>query len=168
MDVKGFSDEFYRKLAKISHWRGILDVAKRAKEKWNMHVEVVTNIIPAMNDDDEQLDGIARWIADDLGELTPWHVTRFYPQHELQNVPATPVCHHRTCRRHRQEGRAEVHLRRQRAGPLVGKHRLLQLRQADRAAGTATRPRCWAWTVRSATFCGVELNFRTDLEGVPK
>ena len=91
VDVKGFSDSFYIQLAKISKWRGILEVAERAKQKWGMHVEVVTNIIPTMNDDDAQLKGIAAWIKDRLGELTPWHVTRFYPQHELQNLPPTPV-----------------------------------------------------------------------------
>jgi len=91
VDVKGFSDGFYRKLAKISHWRGILDMAQRAKEKWDMHVEVVTNIIPTMNDDQEQLSGIATWVRDNLGELTPWHVTRFYPMHNLNYLPSTPV-----------------------------------------------------------------------------
>jgi pyruvate formate lyase activating enzyme len=91
VDVKGFSDSFYTKLAKLSKWRSILEVAERAKNKWNMHVEVVTNIIPTMNDDDAQLEGIAKWIKERLGELTPWHVTRFYPQHELQDIPATPV-----------------------------------------------------------------------------
>jgi len=91
VDIKGFSDVFYRKLAKISHWRGILDVAKRAKEKWQMHIEVVTNIIPTMNDDDRQLGGIAKWIHDELGELTPWHVTRFYPYRYLADLPPTPV-----------------------------------------------------------------------------
>ena len=91
VDVKGFSDSFYMKLAKVSKWRGILEVAERAQQKWKMHVEVVTNIIPTMNDDDAQLEGIAAWIKDRLGELTPWHVTRFYPQHQLQNLPPTPV-----------------------------------------------------------------------------
>jgi len=91
VDVKGFSDSFYRQLAKISRWRGILEVAERAQEKWGMHIEVVTNIIPTMNDDDEQLEGIATWIRDRLGELTPWHVTRFYPQHNLQHIPPTPI-----------------------------------------------------------------------------
>ena len=91
VDVKGFSDGFYSKLAKISQWRGILDVAKRAKEKWNMHVEVVTNIIPTMNDDEEQLKGIATWIRDNLGELTPWHVTRFHPLHDYDNLSVTPL-----------------------------------------------------------------------------
>jgi pyruvate formate lyase activating enzyme len=91
VDVKGFSDTFYRKLARISRWRGILEVTKRAKEKWGMHVEVVTNIIPTMNDDDEQLQGIASWIRSELGELVPWHVTRFHPHHRISHLPPTPI-----------------------------------------------------------------------------
>ena len=91
VDIKGFSDALYRELAGIPHWQGILEVAERAKEKWGMHVEVVTNIIPTMNDDDAQLGDIARWIYDKLGELTPWHVTRFYPNYHLQQVSPTPI-----------------------------------------------------------------------------
>jgi pyruvate formate lyase activating enzyme len=91
VDIKGFTDDFYRKLAGVPHWREILDVTKRAKEKWRMHVEVVTNIIPTMNDDDAQLTGLAQWIHDELGELTPWHVTRFYPHHQLTDLPPTPL-----------------------------------------------------------------------------
>lgn len=91
VDVKGFNGEFYRKLAKITHWEGILETAERAKTKWNMHLEVITNVIPTMNDDDEQLRGIALWIHDKLGELTPWHITRFYPQYQATDLPATPI-----------------------------------------------------------------------------
>ncbi len=91
VDIKGFSDEFYKTLAKIPRWREILEVTKRAKNKWHMHVEVVTNIIPTMNDDDQQLEGIANWIRDELGELTPWHVTRFHPQHHMMHLPPTPL-----------------------------------------------------------------------------
>ena len=91
VDIKGFSGALYENLAKIKKWRGILEVAERAKTKWNMHVEVVTNIIPTMNDDDEQLNGIARWIHDKLGEQTPWHVTRFHPNYLVVDVPSTPL-----------------------------------------------------------------------------
>jgi pyruvate formate lyase activating enzyme len=91
VDVKGFTDGFYRQLAKILGWQGILDVTKRAKEKWHMHVEVVTNIIPTMNDDEEQLGNMAMWIRDNLGELTPWHVTRFHPLHGFTHLSATPL-----------------------------------------------------------------------------
>ncbi|MCJ7664290.1 MAG: AmmeMemoRadiSam system radical SAM enzyme [Desulfobacterales bacterium] len=90
VDIKGFSDEFYKTVSGIPHWREILEVTKRAKDKWQMHVEVVTNIIPTLNDDDSQLEGIAHWIRNELGELTPWHVTRFYPHHRLTHLPPTP------------------------------------------------------------------------------
>jgi len=91
VDIKGFSDSLYRNLAGITNWRVILDVAQRAKKKWNMHLEVVTNIVPTMNDDDEQLAGIARWINNELGSDTPWHVTRFHPNYRIADLPATPL-----------------------------------------------------------------------------
>jgi pyruvate formate lyase activating enzyme len=91
VDIKGFSDEFYKTLSGVPHWREILAVTKRAKARWSMHVEVVTNIVPTMNDDDGQLEGIAGWIRDELGELTPWHVTRFHPMHRLTHLPSTPL-----------------------------------------------------------------------------
>ena len=91
VDIKGFSDHVYHELARIRQWKGILEVAERARHKWNMHVEVVTNIIPSLNDDERQLAGIAVWIRDKLGELTPWHVTRFYPHRKLMHLPPTPV-----------------------------------------------------------------------------
>ncbi len=34
---------------------------------------------------------IARWIAEQLGPETPWHVTRFMPYLELAHLPATPI-----------------------------------------------------------------------------
>jgi pyruvate formate lyase activating enzyme len=91
VDIKGFSDTFYKALTGVPRWREILEVTKRAKDKWHMHVEVITNIIPTMNDDDKQLAGIANWIKEELGELTPWHVTRFYPHHQLTHLPSTPL-----------------------------------------------------------------------------
>jgi pyruvate formate lyase activating enzyme len=66
-------------------------MAERAKQKWGMHIEVVTNIIPTVNDDDEQLEALASWIHDKLGELTPWHVTRFYPQYEMLDLLPTQI-----------------------------------------------------------------------------
>jgi pyruvate formate lyase activating enzyme len=91
VDVKGFTSDFYRRMTKITHWQGILETAERAKKKWGMHIEVVTNITPGQNDDNVQLRGIASWIKAQLGELTPWHVTRFYPQYHEQDIPPTPI-----------------------------------------------------------------------------
>lgn len=91
VDVKGFTKEFYRRLAAAPSFAPVLDGAVRAKRRWGCHVEVVTNVIPGWNDDAEQLKALAAWIAEELGETTPWHVTRFIPHLELAQVPATPV-----------------------------------------------------------------------------
>jgi pyruvate formate lyase activating enzyme len=90
LDIKSMSNDFYRKLIKVPSISGILEVAKRAKDKWGMHIECVTNIIPTWNDSEDDLRGIAKWITKNLGELTPWHVTRFFPYAELQDIPPTP------------------------------------------------------------------------------
>jgi len=163
VDVKGFTDDFYRKLARVSHWQGILDVAKRAKEKWDMHVEVVTNIVPTMNDDDEQLHGIATWIRDNLGELTPWHVTRFYPMYKLNYLSPTPVSTLEKAHR-------------------IGKEVGLKFVYLGNVAGheyeNTVCYSCGKMNVRrigydtsivgldgsKCKFCGAELNFRTEMK----
>jgi pyruvate formate lyase activating enzyme len=91
VDVKGFNEDFYFKLAKIRDFTPVLAAAERAKKKWKMHVEIVTLVIPTMNDDEAQLQGIAHWIAEKLGPETPWHVTRFMPYLEYSHLPSTPV-----------------------------------------------------------------------------
>jgi pyruvate formate lyase activating enzyme len=162
VDIKGFSDSFYRQLAKVSRWRGILEVAKRAKEKWSMHVEVVTNIIPTLNDDEEQLKGIATWIRAELGELTPWHVTRFYPQYNLNYLPPTTVA---TLEKAYEIGR-KVGLKFVYAGNVPG-----------HSSESTHCPSCGKLVVRrwgyhtevagldgsKCRFCGAELNMRTKL-----
>ena len=84
--------------------RRIRDAAVRAKRVHGMHVECVTNIVPTVNDSDEELRLVARWIATDLGPDTPWHVTRFVPYLEFADLPATPI---ETLMRARDIGREE-------------------------------------------------------------
>jgi pyruvate formate lyase activating enzyme len=91
VDIKGFNDKFYKNLAKVNNFETILEATKYAKDKWNMHVEVITLVIPGWNDDDEQLREIAEWIVENLGVDTPWHVTCFTPYLELKDVPMTPI-----------------------------------------------------------------------------
>ncbi len=91
VDVKGFKHETIRRLCKVPSVTPILEMAERAKRHWQMHVEVVTNVIPTVNDDEEQLRGIARWMREKLGPETPWHVTRFFPYLELSHLPPTPI-----------------------------------------------------------------------------
>jgi pyruvate formate lyase activating enzyme len=91
VDVKGFSEDTYRRVAGFGGFRGILDVAERAAHKWGMHVECVTNVTPGMNDSDDELRAIAGWIARSLGPDVPWHVTAFAPHGDFAHLPRTPV-----------------------------------------------------------------------------
>jgi len=91
VDLKGFSEDSYKKLADIDDFSGILEIIKRAKKKWGMHVEIVTNVIPGINDNEEDLWKMAAWICQELGRDTPWHVTRFFPHLQLSNLSPTSV-----------------------------------------------------------------------------
>lgn len=91
VDIKGFSKDTYRILCHIPDFKPILEATRRAKFKWKIWVEVVTNVIPGYNDDEDQLWGIANWISTTLGKETPWHVTRFYPYLLLSEVEPTPI-----------------------------------------------------------------------------
>jgi pyruvate formate lyase activating enzyme len=90
VDIKAFDEKTYMRTGHIKQFRGILDVAKKAKEH-SMHVEIVTNITPGFNDDETELRGIASWIKNSLGPETPWHVTRFHPHFELSHLSPTPI-----------------------------------------------------------------------------
>ena len=90
VDLKGFSQRTYRALGHLLDCTQILEVAQQAKWR-GLHVEVVTNVIPEIADSDEELYAIASWINDNLGPDTPWHVTKFCPQHRLRHLPATAL-----------------------------------------------------------------------------
>ena len=90
---------FYRDVANVKSVRPILDAAIRAKSKWNMHVEIITNVVPGYNDDIEELHEIARWIVQNLGDETPWHISRFHPYLDLSHVPSTPISTLETARK---------------------------------------------------------------------
>lgn len=101
VDLKGFSEEFYRKIvhARLSE---VLDSLIEYR-KLGIWLEVTTLLITGLNDSDEQLQGIASFIASNLGVETPWHVTQFYPTYKLTDRPRTMVD---TLRRARDIGRA--------------------------------------------------------------
>ena len=91
VDLKGFSNQVYKRLTPIKDFKGILQNIKRAKEKWGMHVEIITNLIPGINDDEDELRKMTRWVFGDLGPDTPWHVTRFVPHLKLSHLHSTSL-----------------------------------------------------------------------------
>ncbi len=74
LDLRGFSDSSYSRLAIAPHWRGILEIATYAHSHWHCHIEVTTRVHNGVNDDANELLEMVEWIRDTLGEQTPWHV----------------------------------------------------------------------------------------------
>ncbi len=91
VDLKAMEDSFYSEVANVTSAAGIRDVAQRARNKWGLHVEVVTNLVPGLNDSVTAVRQAAAWIVSALGPLTPWHLTRFHPAANMQDKPATPA-----------------------------------------------------------------------------
>ncbi len=52
---------------------------------------MTTLVIPGLNDSDQELSDIARFISGELGTQTPWHLSRFTPQYRLRDRPPTPT-----------------------------------------------------------------------------
>jgi len=66
-------------------------------------VEVTTLLIPGLNDSEEELRGIARFLKSVSMDI-PWHVTGFYPTYQMLDRPATPAA---TLKKARDIGLAE-------------------------------------------------------------
>jgi pyruvate formate lyase activating enzyme len=91
IDIKGFSDEFYQKVCG-GRLKPVLDTAKLMK-KSGVWVEITTLVIPTLSDSEEMFEKIAKWIYDNLGPETPWHISQFCGaiSWKLQHIPDTPV-----------------------------------------------------------------------------
>jgi pyruvate formate lyase activating enzyme len=89
VDLKAFRAETYRRVMG-GRLQPVLDCL-RAMRKQGIWLEVTTLVVPGMNDSDEELTDIARFIATDLGPDVPWHVSRFHPDHDWTDGGPTPV-----------------------------------------------------------------------------
>ncbi len=91
IDIKSFSEEFYKENCN-ARLAPVLETAKELKEN-GVWTEITTLIIPTLSDDEEMQREIAKFIAKELGEETPWHISRFSGEisWKLQDLPPTPV-----------------------------------------------------------------------------
>ncbi len=101
IDVKAFSDDFYRKICK-ARLEPVLDNVRLMYEL-GVWVEVTTLIIPGLNDSVQELRDIARFIYS-VSPAIPWHVSAFRPTYRMTDRMPTPIS---TLRRAREIGMEE-------------------------------------------------------------
>jgi len=106
--LKGYSQEFYQNVCGgnlETVWQTLRTLA--GSGKW---LEVVTLIVPGMNDEEQGLRKLARMLAQ-LNRDIPMHYLRFSPAYKLKHLPQTPVkTLERASQLARQEGLRYVYL----------------------------------------------------------
>ncbi|MGB0720849.1 MAG: AmmeMemoRadiSam system radical SAM enzyme [Gammaproteobacteria bacterium] len=90
IDLKGFTDRFYRKLC-AGELQPVLDLLRYLKHETPVWFEITTLLIPGENDSPEELDALTRWIATELGPDVPLHFTAFHPDYRMRDTEHTPA-----------------------------------------------------------------------------
>jgi len=102
IDFKAFSDSFYRDVCE-GRLQPVLDIMKLVAQS-GVWLEIVTLLIPTLNDGEDEIRRLCAWIAAELGPDVPLHFSRFHPAYKLRSLPPTP---YETLLRAREIGREE-------------------------------------------------------------
>ena len=90
VDLKAFSDEYYKRLCK-ARLQPVLDTISYIARETNIWLEITTLLIPGENDAEDELKKLADFIVTEAGQDVPWHISKFHPQYKYLNSLPTPI-----------------------------------------------------------------------------
>jgi pyruvate formate lyase activating enzyme len=88
IDLKAFNPDVYKKLTGAE-----LEPVKETLRQIVLsgkHLEITSLIIPGFNDNENEMELQAEWIAGELGKEIPFHLSRYFPMYKRED-PSTPV-----------------------------------------------------------------------------
>lgn len=89
IDLKGFTEDFYRKICGAS-LGAVKETLVYLAEETSVWLELTTLLIPGQNDSDTELHELSAWVREALGPEVPVHFTAFHPDYKMLDVPPTP------------------------------------------------------------------------------
>ncbi|MCP4662328.1 MAG: AmmeMemoRadiSam system radical SAM enzyme [bacterium] len=89
VDLKAFSERFYRKLCG-ARLEPVLDTLRYMKHETDVWIEITTLLIPGENDSSAELEAMTRWVVEELGPEVPMHFSAFHPDYKMRDHPPTP------------------------------------------------------------------------------
>ncbi len=89
VDLKAGRGEFYHRISGAALEPVLANL--KLIQQLGIWLEVTTLVIPGLNDNEDELRWIARYLFDELGPDVPWHISRFYPQYKMTATPPTPA-----------------------------------------------------------------------------
>lgn len=90
IDLKAFSERFYRELTQSS-LQPVLDTLEYVANETDVWIELTNLIIPGDNDDTDEIARMCDWIVTKLGPDVPVHFTAFHPDFKMLDHEATPL-----------------------------------------------------------------------------
>ncbi|MBU0586182.1 AmmeMemoRadiSam system radical SAM enzyme [Candidatus Micrarchaeota archaeon] len=88
IDLKGFNQKIYKEVVGDAKLEAVLQSIKLLNK--TMHIEIINLVIPGMNDSEDELRALSKWVAD-LDKNIPIHFIGFYPSYKMMDTPATPL-----------------------------------------------------------------------------
>lgn len=90
IDLKGFTEGFYRKICSGS-LQPVLDTLAYLKHETSVWLEITTLLIPGENDSLAEVEALSTWIVEHLGPEIPLHFTAFHPDWKMRDRSPTPA-----------------------------------------------------------------------------
>jgi pyruvate formate lyase activating enzyme len=88
VDLKSIREEYYKNVVG-GEFKPVLERLVQIR-KAGMWLELVTLVVPTLNDTEAEFRDLARWIKTNLGTDVPLHYSQFHPEYLLKNLPITP------------------------------------------------------------------------------
>jgi len=88
IDLKSFSENFYRKICGAS-LAPVLESIE-LMYKLGIWIEITTLLIPNQNDSEKEITQIANFISK-ISKNIPWHISRFHPDFQMTDSFPTPL-----------------------------------------------------------------------------
>ena len=89
VDLKAFTESYYLDVVG-GRLAPVLDTLVTLKSE-GIWTEIVYLVVPTLNDDEQPINEMVKWILNELGPDVPLHFSRFYPKYKLLNLPPTPI-----------------------------------------------------------------------------
>ena len=89
IDLKAFTDHFYHRVC-AGALRPVLDTLEYVANATSVWLEITTLLIPGLNDSEEEVDAMTKWVVANLGPDVPHHFTAFHPDYKMRDRPPTP------------------------------------------------------------------------------
>lgn len=89
VDLKAFSEAFYARQT-LSHLEPVKETLEWLARETRVWVEVTTLLIPGLNDGDDELRLLSRFVRDRMSADVPLHFSAFHPSYRMLDRPRTP------------------------------------------------------------------------------